>query len=72
LNSPEEFRAAIIDHDGKRPALLSVAEFALAAGVGQHAIRERVADGTIRSLRIGRLVKVPASELQDWPHREAK
>jgi len=43
--------------------LLSVAEFARRAGIGRSSAYLMIADGSLRSIRVGRRRIIPASEL---------
>jgi hypothetical protein len=57
------------------PALLSVQDFhrALGGAIGINSLRSAVREGRVRSLRVGERKRlIPASELADWPQREAK
>lgn len=46
-----------------RPRLLTTGEVAEALRVSAETIRRHVGDGTIRAVTIGRLIRIPASEL---------
>jgi excisionase family DNA binding protein len=47
------------------PPLLfySVAEFVRTTGTGQRTVRRWIADGRVRTVKLGRLVKIPVSEI---------
>ncbi|HEU5214913.1 MAG TPA: helix-turn-helix domain-containing protein [Gaiellaceae bacterium] len=45
------------------PPLLTISEVASALRVSYETIRRRVSDGTIHSVTLGRVIRVPASEL---------
>jgi excisionase family DNA binding protein len=44
------------------PALLTIAEVASSLRVSDETIRRRVADGSLRSVRFGGIIRVPALE----------
>jgi excisionase family DNA binding protein len=46
------------------PHLLTVAEIATALRVHPETIRRRIADGTIRAVAIGRVLRIPTTELE--------
>jgi excisionase family DNA binding protein len=54
---------------------LSVAEVAMQLGVSEPTIRRRVADGSLRAVKLGDsrncAVRIPRSALDEWLHREA-
>jgi excisionase family DNA binding protein len=54
---------------------LSVAEVAMRLGVSAPTIRRRVADGSLRAVKLGDsrncAVRIPRSALDEWLHREA-
>jgi excisionase family DNA binding protein len=45
------------------PAGISLDEFCERVGISRQTGRRRIADGTIRAVRIGRRIVIPASEL---------
>jgi excisionase family DNA binding protein len=47
----------------RAPLLLSVREVAAALGVTPRTINRRVLDGTLHSVRLGKVVRIPAQEL---------
>jgi excisionase family DNA binding protein len=54
-------------------ALLSPKEVyeAFGGAIGYNAVYELVRSGRIKSIRLGRKILVPRSELEDWLEREA-
>lgn len=55
-----------------KPSLLTPDEFYNAMGkkIGKNSIYEGIASERIRSIRFGRKILVPASEVEDFPRRE--
>jgi excisionase family DNA binding protein len=54
------------------PLLISVREAATRLGIGRDTAYALVAEGRLRSLRLGRRVLIPVVELSAFVHREAK
>ena len=54
---------------GTQKLLLSPEEVAEALGIGPTSARGMIRDGELRGLRVGRLVKVPVSELEAYIER---
>jgi excisionase family DNA binding protein len=52
------------------PLLLGIRQAAPIAGVGRDAMYRLVAEGRIRSVRLGRKRLVPRQELEAWIQRE--
>lgn len=46
------------------PELLSVRQYAQRAGLSQCTIRRRISDGTLRVLRVGGSIRIPAASLR--------
>lgn len=46
------------------PTLLTISEVASALRISYETARRRVADGTVRSIALGCVIRVPASELE--------
>jgi excisionase family DNA binding protein len=44
-------------------AFMSIAEFAMVLGVSQSTVERRVKDRTIRAIRVGKLWRIPTSEI---------
>lgn len=53
-----------MDNTNIAPQLLTVREVAEALRVSTETIRRHVHDGTIRAVTIGRLIRIPAPELE--------
>lgn len=51
--------------DSPGPTLVSLANAADQFGVSVKTLRRRIADGTIRGYRVGRLIRVDLSELHE-------
>ena len=49
--------------DSLQPQALSTAQVAQILGCHENTVRRRVRDGTLRSVRFGRLVLIPRSEV---------
>jgi excisionase family DNA binding protein len=45
------------------PSLLTTGEVATALRITSQTVRNRVADGTLRSVRIGDVIRIPAAEV---------
>lgn len=45
------------------PVAYSAAELALKLGVSENHVRRLIATGAVRAVRLGRLVRIPATEL---------
>lgn len=56
--------AQLAQHSRAIPALLTVAEVASTLRVSDETIRRRVADGSLRGVRLGGIIRVPAAELE--------
>ncbi len=52
------------------PFLLSVREFAAAEGLGRDLTYRLVAEGRIRAVKVGRTIRIPRTEITDFPARE--
>lgn len=65
--TPQGHRPA---HDASRPRiLLSVPEAAYELGLGRTRVYELMRDGTLESVHVGRLRKIPATALVDFVER---
>jgi excisionase family DNA binding protein len=53
------------------PLLLRVEEAAAALQIGRNKVYELAAAGTIPSLHIGRVLRIPAEGLRDWIRAQA-
>jgi excisionase family DNA binding protein len=67
------FMNVLTNDEGSRK-YLSVAEVALELGVSAPTIRRRVADGSLRAVKLGDsrncAVRISCSALEEWLHRE--
>lgn len=53
------------DREALLPNLVSLADAAASFGVSVKTLRRRIADGTVRGYRVGRLIRVDIDELQE-------
>lgn len=51
--------------ESPEPGLISLSKAADMFGVSTKTIRRRIADGTVRAYRIGRLIRVDVEEIRD-------
>ena len=49
---------------------LTIDQFAQALGICRRTVYELIAQRKLRSYKIGRLRRIPPSELDDFPHRQ--
>ncbi len=49
--------------DTHAPALMTTTEVATALRITRQTVRNRVADGTLRAVRLGDVIRIPATEL---------
>ena len=54
------------------PALLKLKEYSAESGIRERSLRKLIAAGTIRSVRIGRAIYVPRTELEDFIRRNVQ
>lgn len=48
------------------PILLKPGEVAMLLGIGRSKAYEMIASGTLRSIKLGKCVRVPAESLREW------
>jgi len=59
--TPEQSKGA--DIDPRPPVLLTIRQCAKRLGISERSLHRRIADGTVRVIRLGRLVRIHPSEL---------
>lgn len=52
--------------------LLSPEEFSKELGLGVHSTRKLAKEGVIKCIHVGRNIKIPVSEIEDFPTRVAQ
>ena len=63
INHSQPFRANSID---TLPLLLTVSEVSAALGLGRNSTYQLLRSGKLKSIRVGKLIKIPRAALEDY------